>query len=104
MAKFVKVAHVDEIPLRRMKSFEIDLVNVVVCHTEEGFFALEDKCSHDFAPISTGRIDRKGQIVCPRHGARFECKTGNVTHPPAIVGIDTYAIKIENDEIYISID
>lgn len=104
MAGFVKVAHIDEIPLRRMKSFDINFGNIVVCHTEDGFFALSDKCSHDSAPISTGRIDRKGQIVCPRHGARFDCKTGNVTHPPAVVGIDTFELKIENDEIYVSID
>ena len=104
MAGFKKVAHIDEIPLRRMKSFEIDFVNIVVCHTEDGFFAIADECSHDSAPISAGRINRKGQIVCPRHGAQFECKTGDVTHPPAVVGIDTYEVKIEDDEIYVSID
>ena len=104
MGQYKKAAHIDEIPPGKMKSVELEFNQIVICHTEDGFFALSNECSHDSAPISNGRISREGQIVCPRHGARFDCKSGEVKAPPAVVGIDTYEIKIENDEIFILVD
>ena len=101
MGQFYKVAHKDDIPLGKMKSYEVDYDKVVICHTEDGYFALEDVCSHDSAPISDGIINRHGQIVCPRHGAKFDCKTGEVKAAPAVVGIDKFEIKIENDMIFV---
>lgn len=103
MSGFVKIAAVDEIPLNGMKSFEIDEEEILICRTEEGVFALADECSHDAAPISRGEIC-EGQLVCPRHGAKFDIKTGEVKGPPAVVGIDTYEVKIENNEIYVMIE
>lgn len=104
MGEFKKVASVDDIPMGKMKAFEVGFDRIVICRTEDGIFALEDECSHDSAPISTGRLDRQGNLVCPRHGARFNCKTGDVTAPPAVVGIETYETKIENNEIYVFLE
>ena len=101
MGQFYKVANTNDIPLGKMKTVEVDYDQIVICHTEDGFFALEDVCSHDSAPISDGTVNRNGHIVCPRHGAKFDCKTGNVTAPPAVVGIETFQLKIEENEIYI---
>ncbi|HDL01171.1 MAG TPA: hypothetical protein ENH23_02950 [candidate division Zixibacteria bacterium] len=104
MANFKKIAHINDIPLGKMKSFSLNFENIVICHTEQGFYAVENVCSHDSAPISDGHIDSDGHIVCARHGAKFDCKSGDVKAPPAVVGIETFELKIENDEIYISID
>ena len=102
MAGFVKVARVDEIPLGEMRYFEIGLDRVVICHTEAGFFALADECSHDSAPISDGSIEGN-EVVCPRHGARFSVEDGSVTGPPALVGIDRFDLRIEGDDILVRI-
>jgi len=104
MANFHKIATTDQIPIGTMKSFLIGLDKVVVCHTNDGFYAVEDICSHDSAPISDGHIDATGHIVCARHGAKFDCQSGEAKTPPAIVGIETFELKIENNEIYIAID
>lgn len=103
MDGFKKVAHVDDIPLGKMKPLSLTYDRIVICHTDDGFYALADECSHDSAPISDGRIDRNGNIVCPRHGAKFCCKTGDVVAPPAVVGIDNYELKIDNNEIFIKL-
>ena len=102
MAEFKKIGHVSDIPEGQMRSFEIGYDKIVVCHTSKGFFALADECSHDSGPISEGKI-AGDEIVCPRHGARFSLLTGDVTAPPALVGIDAIKIKIENDEIFVAI-
>jgi len=103
MPDFVKVATVDEIPLGKMKSCEAKHSRVVVCHMSDGFYALADECTHDGAPISTGRV-RGEEVVCPRHGAKFDVRTGAVTAPPAIVGIDTFEVKVEGNDIFVLLD
>lgn len=100
MAEFVRVAAVDEIPEGTMKGFEVGRQKFVVAHTADGFFAVIDECSHDAAPISSGRI-RGNEIMCTRHGARFDLKTGAVTAPPAIVPIDTLTVKVDGGDILV---
>ncbi len=103
MTDMKRVCKTEEVPSGSMKAFDIGYERVLICHTESGFYAMEDKCSHDSAPISSGHIEN-GHIVCPRHGAKFEITTGEVKAPPAIVGVDTYELKIENDEIFINME
>ncbi len=100
MAEFKKVASVNDIPAGSMKAFEIRHNRFVVCNTGDGVFAVVDECSHDSAPISAGEL-RGDEVVCPRHGARFNVKDGSVKAPPAIVPIDTYDVKVEGEDIYV---
>ena len=103
MGKFVRVAVVDDIPEGKLRAYEIEHVNFVLAHSADGFFALANECTHDSEPISTGRI-RGHDIMCTRHGARFDLRTGAVTAPPAIVPLDTYEVKVEGNEIYVYLD
>jgi anthranilate 1,2-dioxygenase ferredoxin component len=48
---------------------------VLVAKTDDGLFAVNDRCTHQAALLSGGRI-RRGAIMCPLHGARFEVETG----------------------------
>ncbi|RKX28609.1 MAG: non-heme iron oxygenase ferredoxin subunit [Candidatus Zixiibacteriota bacterium] len=103
MSDFVKVATISEIPPRSMKSFEVNYTRVLVCNVRGHFYTVADECSHDSAPITDGKLEND-QVVCPRHGARFSVVDGSVLGPPAIVPIDTFNTKIENDNIYIEVD
>jgi nitrite reductase/ring-hydroxylating ferredoxin subunit len=49
--------------------------HVLVVKADSGFQAVNDRCTHQAALISTGRV-RRGAIMCPLHGARFEVETG----------------------------
>ncbi len=103
MADFVKIAEVDEIPVGEILAVNVNHREIVICHTEDGFYAVADECSHDSGPIGLGDLDGH-EVVCPRHGARFDVKTGDVTGPPAVVGIDTYELKVENNDILVRLD
>ena len=100
MAGFVRVAAADEIPIGALKGFEIGRHRFVVAHSAEGYFAVVDECTHDGAPISSGRV-RGNDIMCTRHGGRFDLKTGAVTAPPAIVPIDTLTVKVDGADILV---
>ncbi len=100
MAGFVRVATVDDIPLGKLKGFEVGRHKFVLAHSQEGFFAVADECTHDGAPISSGRV-RGSEIMCTRHGARFDLKTGAVTAPPAVVPIDILTVKVDGADILV---
>ncbi|MCD6249055.1 MAG: Rieske 2Fe-2S domain-containing protein [candidate division Zixibacteria bacterium] len=103
MTAFRKVATVSEVPEGTLKSCEIANQKFLVAHTSDGFYAVVDECSHDMAPISTGQITGN-EIICPRHQARFDLKTGAVKAPPAIVSIDTLELKIDGDNILVFVE
>ncbi len=103
MGEFVDIGSTDEIPKGKMKSVRVNHRRIVVVNSDDGFYAMEDECSHDYAPISTGWV-RQGEVICPRHGARFDVKTGEAKSPPAVAGIDIYPTKIENGRILVQVD
>lgn len=49
--------------------------SVLVVRTDDGLSAVNDRCTHQAALLSPGRV-RRGAIMCPLHGARFEAGSG----------------------------
>lgn len=103
MAGFVKVATVNDIPEGSFKPFNVRHQRFILAHLDDGFYAVSDECTHDGAPISEG--EKYGDdIVCPRHGATFSLKTGEVKAPPAIVPVDTLEVKLDGEDILVLLD
>lgn len=103
MSEFVAVADETEIPKGKTMAFEIRHHRFVVAHTESGFYAVADECTHDSAPISDGKLSGD-IIICRRHGARFDVTSGSVVAPPAIVPLDTYPTKVEGGKVFVLLD
>jgi 3-phenylpropionate/trans-cinnamate dioxygenase ferredoxin subunit len=98
--RFVTVARVDEIPRGGVKVVRVEDQAIALFHLDDGYYAIEDVCTHDGGPLARGRLE--GDIVeCPRHGARFNVKTGAVLAFPATASVPTYAVRIEGDEIQV---
>ncbi|MGH2541671.1 MAG: Rieske 2Fe-2S domain-containing protein, partial [Ardenticatenaceae bacterium] len=72
-------------------------------HVEgEGFFAIDDVCTHDGGPLGEGELDGAA-IECPRHGARFDVRSGEALSMPAILPVRPYRVQVVGDEIQIAI-
>ncbi len=99
---FLKIATLDEIPVGGRLFLEINNEPIVVLNLGGTLFAVGDVCTHDEGPLGDGEIDGY-QIVCPRHGARFDVRTGKALTLPAVVDIPVYPIRIEGNEVYIGI-
>ena len=100
MAKFVKVAVRADIPAGGKKLVEIDGVAVAVFNVNGSFYAIEDVCTHDGGNLVEG--DLLGhEIECPRHGARFDVRSGAATRMPAFEPTPTYAVKVEQDNVLV---
>ena len=97
-AQFHFVATTDQIAAGTAAAFEVAGHALLICHTRDGFFAVEDRCSHAAAPLAGGRL-RGPRIICPLHGASFDLRDGRATGKPATAPIRTYALRIREQRI-----
>ena len=55
-----------------------------------------DRCSHDDGPLCQGAVDWADHtVICPRHGSKFEIKTGRVLNPPAYAPVETFEVRVD---------
>jgi len=101
MSEFIKVANLSEIPAGQSKLVEVDAARVALFNLEGEIYAIEDVCTHDGGPLVDGEILDGCQVMCPRHGARFDIRTGAALSFPAFQATTTYNVRLENDEIWI---
>lgn len=102
MAEFIKVAKLADLPAGSSMLVEYGLYRIALFNLEGEIYALEDMCTHDGGPLATGRVIDGCQVECPRHGARFDIKTGNALCMPAFMPTPTYEVKIEGDDIMVA--
>ena len=98
----VAVAKASEIPVGQLKAVQAQGKHLLVCHVEQGFFVIDDTCTHDDGPLGDGWLDGDA-IECPRHGARFDVKTGKVLCLPAAMPITSYPVTIEGDDVKVHV-
>ena len=80
----------------------VDGIEVLLCNAGGTIYAIEDVCTHDGAPLDQGQLEG-WRIVCPRHGANFDVRTGEALTLPAVVGLPTYTVRLEGDDVYVDI-
>ena len=73
---------------------------VAVSNIDGAYFAIDDVCTHDGGTLGEGRL-RNGRVVCPRHGAQFDARTGKVISLPAVKSVGAYAVTVEGGAIYV---
>ena len=103
MGEYVKVAKTSEIPPGEVKTFVVDNEVIAICNVDSKFYAIKDECTHMEFPLSDGSLE--GDIItCAYHGAEFNVRTGEVLSMPAVEPVETYELKVQGDDILVSID
>ncbi len=103
MPNWQTLARTTDIPPGRVGVFEVGDRRVALCNVNGDFFAIDDVCTHDGGALDQGELDGV-EIECPRHGARFDVRTGKVTRLPAIDPVDSFPVRIEDDAIQVDVD
>src|SRR5712692_4560282 len=103
MSDYVKVTTLNQVPEGHAKIFEVDDSRVALCKVNGEVYAIADVCTHDGGPLGEGDLDGY-EIICPRHGARFDVRTGAVLAFPAIMPVASYGVKVEGDDVYVALN
>jgi len=103
MTKFIAVAKTSDITPGQLKTFTVNRIGVLIANVEGTFFATQDLCTHDGGTLRDGELVHD-EVECPRHGGRFNVKTGAATMMPAMFPIKIFPLKIEGDQILVALD
>ena len=101
MTDFVKVADYQEIPRGGSKLVAVDTVRVALFNLDGVLYALEDVCTHEGGPLVDGTSVDGCQVQCPRHGARFDIRTGAAVRFPAFEPTQSYKVRVEAGDVWI---
>jgi 3-phenylpropionate/trans-cinnamate dioxygenase ferredoxin subunit len=96
----VRVCSLNDLKEDLPAGFDVDGAPVVLVRQGEQVYALADVCSHAEIALSEGEVTRKG-LECWLHGSCFDLCTGQPSSPPASEPVDTYAVTIDGDDVYV---
>ena len=102
MAEFVRVAARSEIPPGGKRLAEVDGRAIAVFNVDGTFYAIDDVCTHDGRPLAEGELEG-AEIRCPRHGARFDVRTGRALCLPAFEPVATHTVEVRGDDVYVAV-
>jgi metal-sulfur cluster biosynthetic enzyme/nitrite reductase/ring-hydroxylating ferredoxin subunit len=100
MSDFVRVGKTTDLSDPGQMLLEVEDRIVVLFRVGGEFFCIDDVCTHDGGPLSEGRLDNHA-IACPRHGAKFDIRTGKALTMPATVDTAAHEVKVEGDDILV---
>jgi len=103
MTDFIPVAKVGEIADYGSLLCEVDERLIVLSRVGDEFFAIDDVCTHDGGPLSEGEVG-DGWIACPRHGAKFDLRSGAALTMPATQPTVAHQVKVEGDQIFVQLN
>ena len=100
MSEWMDVAKVTQIQPGDWEIVELDDIDIAVFNIDGQFYAIEDTCTHDGGCLTGGSVEGE-EIECPRHGARFNIKTGEALTAPAYEPVATFPVRVTNDMVQI---
>lgn len=100
MTEFIKVAERADIPPGERLWYEFEEETVVIFNVDGEFYCIADLCTHDGGPLEDGALEDY-EVMCPRHGARFDIRSGAAMCLPAVSPVPTYEVKVEGNDILV---
>jgi len=74
--------------------------SLAVSNIEGDLFAIDNVCTHDDGPLGEGKL-RGNRVICPRHGAAFDARTGRALTLPAVRGVSAYDVTVDGEDVLV---
>tara|TARA_B100001964_G_C13645680_1_gene342499 strand:+ start:88 stop:402 length:315 start_codon:yes stop_codon:yes gene_type:complete len=101
---YYKVAEIADMDGESTLRVDLDGFSLLLYRDEDSrFFSIKNCCTHDNATLYGGIVEND-TITCPKHGAKFDLKTGDALTMPATVGVETFPVKVEGKDIFVGIE
>jgi 3-phenylpropionate/trans-cinnamate dioxygenase ferredoxin subunit len=105
MSTLIDICPLEELPPGAMRLVEWEDLEIGVFNCAGELLAIEDRCSHDDGILLEGELDEATcTIECPRHGSRFDLRTGKPLNLPAYVPVDTFPVSVEAGLIKVEVE
>ena len=105
MPQVIEVCPIEQLQPGEMRLVEWEDLEIGVFNCAGTVYAIEDRCSHDNGTLVEGELDQEEcTIECPRHGSRFDLKTGKPLTLPAYVAVETFQVTIEDETIKVEVE
>ncbi|MGD0576149.1 MAG: non-heme iron oxygenase ferredoxin subunit [Anaerolineales bacterium] len=101
-AEFVPVGKLSNFASGDRWLFEIDGHPIALFRIAQDWYAIADICTHDEGPLGEGTLEGL-ELECPRHGGRFDLRTGKATRLPAVMDIPAYPVRVVGEEVQIGV-
>ncbi|GAC1321562.1 MAG: non-heme iron oxygenase ferredoxin subunit [Chloroflexota bacterium] len=103
MTTWHTIGRIADIPPERVQVYHVGDHEVAVCNVDGSYYAVDDLCTHDGGSLDQGELE-DAEIECPRHGARFDVRTGAATQLPAFEPISTHEVRVIGADIQVSLE
>jgi 3-phenylpropionate/trans-cinnamate dioxygenase ferredoxin subunit len=100
----IEVCPVEELPPGSMRLVHAGSLLLGVYNLDGEYYAIEDRCSHDDGPLVEGEWEPEdGVVICPRHGSKFDIRTGRALTLPAYLPVETFPVRVEDGMIKVTV-
>lgn len=100
---FHNVCKLSELQPNVPSTFEVDDRFVLLTLIDGQVYCIDDVCTHDGATLGGGEIFGGNCIECPRHGARFDLRTGDALTMPATEATCAHEVKLEGENVLVQL-
>ena len=105
MSPIIDICPVADLPPGAKRLVEWDELEIGIFNCAGELLAIEDRCSHDDGVLLEGEVDEETCTVeCPRHGSRFDLRTGKPLNLPAYAPVDTFPVSVQDGVIKLEVD
>jgi 3-phenylpropionate/trans-cinnamate dioxygenase ferredoxin subunit len=94
------VCAVEDIPEGEVRVVACGARSLALSNIGGQLYAIDNVCTHDDGPLGEGRLQR-GRILCPRHGAAFDARTGKVLSLPAVRDVSAYEVTVQGADVLV---
>jgi 3-phenylpropionate/trans-cinnamate dioxygenase ferredoxin subunit len=96
----IDVAALDDLAPGTPVLADVDGTPVCLVAVDGEVLAVHDVCTHALESLSGGWVEGE-TIECPRHGAAFSLRTGEVLTPPATKPLPTFAVEVRDGRVLV---
>lgn len=100
--KYYPVIGLEDFPTGERLFVEVDGNAIVIFNIGGHFFAIADVCTHDNGELGDGELEGY-EVICPRHGARFDVRNGKALCAPAFTDTRSYPVRVSEGKLEIGL-
>ncbi len=91
-----RITRLTDLPMDSNKAWQVGARSVLLCRTAAGVFAVDNRCTHQLAPLEGARM-RGPHLFCPKHGQRFDLRSGATAGQLTRTPLPVYEVCVDAD-------